>query len=633
MIHANLLVQLTVLLVVGCTACSDLASVPSQRCGNLVVEDGEQCDGQPGCGTDGPAVCRFTCAAPESTCPGELACSAQGVCVASASKFVPYALSPRYDFLADRVVVGDLDGDHFDDILGLGASLRVRYGASDQPLLTSTEKRIRPPTGAATFGQLDGRPGLDVVFPTADGVFTLVARGRELDAVPYASAQELPRDTASDCVSSTGWAACKRADVDRDGREDRIGYVAGRDNLEIELGRASGPPTRVTLDTLDVVTDLATGDFDGDGFDDLAYATRSVDDIASQEVRVVYGAPQPQQFTTTLVTTADGIAGIATTDVAPADGLADLAVERTGGSAGVAVFLGDSARDLSSPFQLQSPDRSGADVAFAVVAGDFVGGKGNGIDVMAYARNTADPSRTFLWWLRGLGQAQLRLEIVDSVETSQLSFVETAWQVGDLVTDLSVANNGPDEVIDLASVRGCPGPALTVAVPSARNTGSDLLRSTCLDVEGEGWTPGFLGLVRNTQTRRAVALARRDATWWMGEASRLDEATTSGRLAGTTAMLGGSCRDPQLWSQTPDVATVLSWVCDGPEGAQLMAVRRAVGGSEPASPTPLVSVPAGASHLVGDFNGDGLSDLVVREGSQITVILQCSADMTNTPGC
>jgi hypothetical protein len=632
MFMANQL-PLVVLLVAGCAACSDLATVPSQRCGNLVVEDAEQCDGQPGCGTEGIAACRFTCAAPDRACPGALACGAQGVCVASLGTFVSYARSPHYDFLADRVVVGDLDGDHFDDIIGVGDSLRVRYGATDQPLLVSSEKRIRPPTGAAAFGQLDGRPGLDVVFPTADGVFTLVARGRELDAVPYASAQQLPDDSASDCVPSPGWAACKRADVDRDRHEDRVGFVAGRDNVELELGRASGPATRVTIDTLDVVTDLATGDFDGDGFDDIAYATRSVDDVARQEVRVVYGAPQPQQFTTSLVTTADGIAGIATTDVAPRDGLADLAIERTGASAGVAVFLGDSARDLSSPFQLQSPDRLDADVAFAVVAGDFVGGKGNGIDVMAYARNPVDPSHTFLWWLRGLGQAQLRLEIVDSVETSQLAFAETAWQVGDLVTDLSVANNGPDEVIDLASVRGCPGPALTVAVPSARNTGADLLRSTCLDVDGDGWTPGLLGLVRDTQSRRAVALARRDATWWMGEASRLDDATASRRLAGVTTQLEASCRDPQLWSQTPEVATVLSWVCDGPEGPELVALRRPASASEPAALAPLVGVPPGASHLVGDFNGDGLSDLLVREGSQITVILQCSADMTDTPGC
>ncbi len=631
MLLLNVRIPIALLLAAG-AACGELASVESNTCGNLVVEAGEQCDGQDGCGATGRAACRFTCAPGGDVCPGALACGAEGVCVASTGTFVPYELSPHYEMLADRFVVGDLDGDRFDDLVGLGGSLRVRFGAASQPLLASSEKRIRPPTGDAAFGELDDQPGLDVVFPTADGVFTLVARGRELDAVPYASAQGLPDDSASDCTPTPGWAACKRADLDRDGRVDRVGYVARRDNLEIELGRAAGPPTRLTFDTLDIVTDLATGDFDGDGFDDVAYATRSVDGAATQTVRVVYGAPQPQQLTTALVTTADGIAGISAVDLAPADGLADLAVQRTGASAGVAVFLGDSARDLSAPFQLRSPDRPDADVAFAVVAGEFVGGKGNGIDVMAYARNADDPARTFLWWLRGLGNAQLQLEIVDAIETSQLSFVETSWQVGDLVTDLSVDANGPDEVIGLSSTAGCPGPALTVAVPSARNTGTDLLRSACLDVNGAGWQPGFVGLVNDASVQRAVALAQRDATWWVGDASRLDEATASRRLAGTTAQLDPSCRDPQLWPQTPERTTFLSWTCDGPRGAELVALRRATGDVR-AEPAPLVRVPRGASHVAGDFNGDGWTDLVVREGSQVTVILQCSVDMAGTPGC
>ena len=37
-----------------------------------------------------------------------------------------------------------------------------------------------------------------------------------------------------------------------------------------------------------------------------------------------------------------------------------------------------------------------------------------------------------------------------------------------------------------------------------------------------------------------------------------------------------------------------------------------------------------AAHLAGDFNGDGLTDVVVREGRALTVLLQCSTDMVGT---
>lgn len=619
------------------TACGALQALPSETCGNLVVEGAEQCDGQPGCGTTGPAACRFTCEVGVTGCPGELACSVEGVCVASAGSFVPYALAPHYELPADRIVVGDLDGDGRDDAVGLGESLRVRFGARSEPLLASYEKRIRPPTGPAAFGELDDRPGLDVVFPTASGVYTLVARGRELDAVPYASVHALPDDSAGACTPSPGWAACRAIDLDRDGVVDRIGFVAGRDNLEIELGRRAGPAVRVTFDTLDVITDLTSGDFDGDGFGDLAFATRSVNGVASQAVHVVYGAPQPEAFRAVLVATADQIAGIAAGDLStPRDGLDDLAVARGGRSAGVAVYLGDSSRDLSAPFVLDG-GRFGEDIPYAVVAGEFVGGRGSGVDVMAYARNPAEPGRTFFWWLRGLGNAQLSLEIVDQIDATQVDFLDTAWSVGDLVADLSTAQNGPDEVIGLSPIApGCRGPALTAAVPSARNTGSALVRSACLQVDGDAWQPELVGVLYGSASRtvasRAVAIARRDRAWWIGKAARLDDATANAALPGSATVLDAECRDPQLWPQLADVATFVSVACDGPGGTSIVGLRQDRDAAT-ATPTQLVTVPRGADHQVGDFNGDGLTDLLVREGNVITVMLQCSADLAGTPGC
>ena len=62
-----------VVLALALIACNDLAEVPSGTCGNLVVEAAEQCDGQDGCGTEGPAACRWVCQVGGRACPLGLA--------------------------------------------------------------------------------------------------------------------------------------------------------------------------------------------------------------------------------------------------------------------------------------------------------------------------------------------------------------------------------------------------------------------------------------------------------------------------------------------------------------------------------------------------------------------------------
>ncbi len=619
-----------VLACLAASACADLEKVPMGTCGNLVVEATEQCDGQPSCGVEGIAACRFTCDVGVTACPGELACAANGVCTTPTNRFSAYADAPKLEFPADEVVVGDLDGDRRDDLLGVGRSLRVRFGSGSSPLLESYEKPIRPPTGAATFGELDDVTGLDVVIPTADGVFTLLGRGRTLDAVPYATAQALPDDAPRACTPSPGWAACQRGDFDRDGRQDRVGFSADRDNLELELARAS-VPVSVVIDTEDIVTDLTTGDLDGDGFDDIAFSTRSANGITEGTVQVLFGAPQLQTQTAVKVLRARDVTGIAAADLdSPADGIADLGVARTvGGSSGVSLYLGNSSRDLSAPFRL-ARSQGALDVPYAVVVGEFIGGAGSGVDVMAYARNAAQRGETYFWWLTGLGNAQLEVGAVDLVDASKLQFLANDWKVADLIDDPS-DGNGPDEVVGLSPLApACAGPALTTAVPSARFTSTALLRSACLDVTGQGWSAQRVSVVGRGASSRTLAIARRDQQWWFGETDRLDRSLLSGSFTGATLSLDDDCRDPQVWSQTPAVGSFVSWVCDRGAAATIVGMRRSLEGATQIET--LATVPSGATHLVGDFDGDGLTDLVVRFGDTVGVLVQCSAEAPRA-GC
>ncbi len=615
--------------MLGCSlaiGCADLPPVPAGVCGNLVVDPGEQCDGEASCATTGPAACRYTCDDAQP-CPGALACSTDHVCVESAGRFTDPAHSAQYTITADQLEIADLDGDGRDDVIGIGASLRIRYGAAATPLGETYEKRIRAPRGPLTIGQLDGRPGLDLVFPTDVGVYTLVARGRELEAVPYASVPSLPDDSSHACTRA-GWTKCRTGDFNHDGLPDRVGFVAGRDNVELELGRATDFVT-YTLDTADLITDIATGDLDGDGFSDVAFSTRASAVGQPDAVDVVYGSPQPESFVVAQLVSADHVAGLATGELSrPADGVDDLAVSRTeGGTSGVAVYFGDTSRDLSAPFQLLG-GRPAADTPYALVAGEFVGGAASGTDVMVYARNGSD---AYLWWLRGTGGAQLMVGAIDPFDGAQ-QLVDGQWRVGNLVPDTTAAN-GPDEVIGLATDgSGCAGPALTVAVPSARFTGSQILRQACLDVDGAAWQPSLLGLLRGRTATRTVGLAQVDARWWLGETTNLDADTASGKLPGTTLELDPACGDAQLWHQTPDNGTFLSWTCDHADSTSVVTLHRDAAGVD--ALVTAAEVPLGSRHLVGDLNGDGLTDLLVTQGAQVTVLLQCSVDMVGvTPGC
>ncbi len=619
-------------------ACDDLATIEADRCGNLVVEAREQCDGDERCGTTGAAACRFTCEPDGLACPGALGCSADGICVASTDTFTTAAASARFEMPADRIVVGDLDGDRRDDLIGVGDSIRVRFGAPGTPLLDSYEKSIRPPTGAAAFGELDDQPGLDVVFPTADGVFTLVARGREYESVSYVSTAALPNDAGQACqvgAAPAAWAACQVGDFDRDGVADRVGFVADRDNLELEMGRGNDSFVRVTLDTVDVITDVTTGDFDGDGHADIAFTTRPVDAVGTAAAHVVYGGPQPGAFTIEPIASGLGVAGVAAGELSvPADGLDDLGVELGGPGGGVAVYLGDTARYLSAPFALNS-ERAARDIPYAVVAGEFVGGPGSGTDVMAYARNPEDGDTTYFWWLRGLGGAQLTVGAVDRVDTGALQFLTEQWRVADLLEEADGLGNGPDEVVGLsARAPGCTGPALSVAVPSARFTAVELLQSACLGVDGAGWQPERVGLVPGVDggTQHTVAIARRGAAWWVGESVALGSTLSAASLPGSLVALPDRCRDPQVWPLSPDGASIVSWVCDEPAGSSVVRLRSGRDGSRDLAT--IATATAASTHLVGDFNGDGLTDLVLRDGRQLTLSLQCSMDMAGTtPGC
>jgi hypothetical protein len=192
MTRATLLAAAVVLFGAPLAACSNLPEIAADLCGNGVVEAGEECDGDAGaaggtCGAvaDGDNACHFVCAGGAS-CPAGYACGDDARCRAPSAIFVP-APGP-YPFDGGDLAAGDVDGDHIDDLVGVGASaLTVRFGNPAADLFHAESQPIRTPVAHSVFGDLDGDARLDVIIPSSVGVFSFLAVGQGFNPYPYTS--------------------------------------------------------------------------------------------------------------------------------------------------------------------------------------------------------------------------------------------------------------------------------------------------------------------------------------------------------------------------------------------------------------------------------------------------------------
>ncbi|HTR53815.1 MAG TPA: VCBS repeat-containing protein [Kofleriaceae bacterium] len=161
-------------------ACTDVATITPNVCGNYVLDPGEDCDQPTGC----TASCRIQCDPTMATtcsgsgafdgtcCPSDMACGADRVCHAPTGTVE--TSEPVQTFDAQSFQTADIDGDLIDDVLGVGAtSTEVLYGDLATPL--SRTFTIGSPAVAQnatpTFGDITGDGKLDILLPTNNGLF------------------------------------------------------------------------------------------------------------------------------------------------------------------------------------------------------------------------------------------------------------------------------------------------------------------------------------------------------------------------------------------------------------------------------------------------------------------------------
>ncbi|MCA9622482.1 MAG: hypothetical protein KC731_25845, partial [Myxococcales bacterium] len=158
--------------VLPAAACANLSPIPSDQCGNHVVEDGEDCDGEASCYPPGDAhACRFKCdPSPDSATVCEVGeCSLEGVCERASGGFTVRQVVDAGVTLS--VTTGDLDADGRADLVREGADA-TDVIFFEENLVTAAHERIeREPDEAAPiitepFGVTDRR---DLVMPIAVG--------------------------------------------------------------------------------------------------------------------------------------------------------------------------------------------------------------------------------------------------------------------------------------------------------------------------------------------------------------------------------------------------------------------------------------------------------------------------------
>ena len=173
-------------------ACTDFAEVSENSCGNLVVDETEDCDGYAplgeaaACGeVDTANACHYICSA-EATCPVGWGCGDDGRCRRASGHFTPATGSP-WLFQVQDFAIGDVDGDDNLDIIGDSfSSIQVRFGSEDGELQSELKVVIREPTGTPSYGLFDDDERLDVVVPIAEGLFVMLGQGdRSLEPVAY----------------------------------------------------------------------------------------------------------------------------------------------------------------------------------------------------------------------------------------------------------------------------------------------------------------------------------------------------------------------------------------------------------------------------------------------------------------
>lgn len=182
-------------------ACTEVPDLPSNTCGNRIVEESEDCDGRTDegllCGEPETAnECRLVCdaSAAEPACPVGWGCGRDGRCRRPTGALQEAPGSPVRLAVEEGFVVGDIDGDGYPDLVGNQASrISMRFGSGLGDFPTALDVVVPVPTSLMAFDDLSDDGLLDVLVPITGALFTMLGSpGQQLDPVAYGTLPLVP---------------------------------------------------------------------------------------------------------------------------------------------------------------------------------------------------------------------------------------------------------------------------------------------------------------------------------------------------------------------------------------------------------------------------------------------------------
>ncbi len=231
---------LVAIAAVAGAACADLGAVPTDVCGNGVIEVGEDCEvdgvdaeGNPTlCGTSGgPNQCAYECST-EVDCPIGFACGTDLRCRQAGGAFTA---GPSLGVVADDVLIADVDGDQIADLVSAGGSaLEVRFGSAQADLASVLSTPVSTPPAALAVGALDADGTDDLVVATTPGILTFLGGSDgTIDPFSYPVGSFAPG-------SNTGFGVAVKVDT-RPGQLDDQVLLAWADQIGVPLAAVVFP--------------------------------------------------------------------------------------------------------------------------------------------------------------------------------------------------------------------------------------------------------------------------------------------------------------------------------------------------------------------------------------------------------
>jgi hypothetical protein len=532
-----------------------------------------------------------------------------------------------------------LDGVHFADINGdgfLDVMISIRQMNGDPRVAVAYNNgagAMLPPVIEPVFDRAFGEP-----FPIAAGQ---IDEGPQAD---FVYAEEIligvrfqpdpgPPEVLFPIqqITTEVWTDAAIGDFNDDGANDVAVATRATDGIDMFLNSDGVFFNRFHIDTPEPAQQLRVGDFDGDVIDDLAFYETHPGE--GDEVSVIFGDPSGPGEAVEMgdlgqIRCFETISASITLEF---DGITDLFVLSAtpqGGSRNVALLQGSSARRMTSPFTLSAETLQFPDVPFWPLVGQFDDQPALDIAALSdtpFAGDASNSERVIhLWRLPGsTGDGSINSSGVAFTELETLDDYDATcavWANGDLDGD------NRDEIIGIDGnvLCGADTPTVVVATPGDGPGPFDVSISTLAgDLRGVAAielvdldADGDPDLLAHFAGTIDTADGRIAVVWNDGGA--LDFANASLVDVADTPLLAGVGYARTTTDAAPDLVIMSA---EGMYLASLDPMSRQY--SEPSR----IPYDAGDGRVrTGDFNNDGLDDLAYIDGAQAIVLLGVEDD-------